>query len=92
MANRDPSEFDTSLHGRDPRVGNWGLCRAAYEKDSCGFGLIASLVIAWNMIKMQSVLDRWNTSPYTAVLSELIDARLGRRGRNPLTFSPGDRN
>src|SRR6202034_4904191 len=43
MANRDPSEFDTSLHGRDPRVGNWGLCRAAYEKDSCGFGLIASL-------------------------------------------------
>ncbi len=29
--------------GGDPRVGDWGLCRAAYEKDSCGFGLIASL-------------------------------------------------
>src|ERR1700735_63934 len=43
MANRDPSEFDTSLHGRDPRVGDWGLCRAAYEKDSFGFALIASL-------------------------------------------------
>ena len=27
----------------DPRAGDWGLCRAAYEKDSCGFGLIASL-------------------------------------------------
>jgi glutamate synthase (NADPH) large chain len=33
----------TSLHGADPRRGDWGLCRAAYEKDSCGFGLIASL-------------------------------------------------
>ena len=24
-------------------MGDWGLCRPAYEKDSCGFGLIASL-------------------------------------------------
>ena len=24
-------------------MGDWGLCRSAYEKDSCGFGLIASL-------------------------------------------------
>jgi glutamate synthase (NADPH) large chain len=30
-------------HARDPRAGDWGLYRAAYEKDSCGFGLIASL-------------------------------------------------
>ena len=29
--------------GVDPRAGDWGLCRAAYERDSCGFGLIASL-------------------------------------------------
>jgi glutamate synthase (NADPH/NADH) large chain len=29
--------------GMDPRAGDWGLCRAAYERDSCGFGLIASL-------------------------------------------------
>jgi glutamate synthase (NADPH/NADH) large chain len=29
--------------GADPRAGDWGLCRAAYERDSCGFGLIASL-------------------------------------------------
>jgi glutamate synthase (NADPH) large chain len=35
--------FNTSLNGADPRRGDWGLCRAAYEKDSCGFGLIASL-------------------------------------------------
>ena len=33
----------TSLGGADPRPMDWGLCRAAYEKDSCGFGLIASL-------------------------------------------------
>ena len=33
----------TSLNGADPRLQDWGLCRAAYEKDSCGFGLIASL-------------------------------------------------
>jgi glutamate synthase (NADPH) large chain len=35
--------YFTSLGGADPRLGDWGLCRAAYEKDSCGFGLIASL-------------------------------------------------
>src|SRR5438270_12739299 len=27
----------------DARAGDWGLYRAAYERDSCGFGLIASL-------------------------------------------------
>src|ERR1700722_18187414 len=43
MANRDLAAFGTSLHGADPRIGDWGLCRSAYEKDSCGFGLIASL-------------------------------------------------
>jgi glutamate synthase (NADPH/NADH) large chain len=43
MANRDTAAHETSLDGRDPRVGDWGLCRSSYEKDSCGFGLIASL-------------------------------------------------
>jgi glutamate synthase (NADPH/NADH) large chain len=28
---------------RDPRAADWGLYRSAYDKDSCGFGLIASL-------------------------------------------------
>ena len=27
----------------DPRGVDWGLCRQAYERDSCGFGLIANL-------------------------------------------------
>ncbi|MBS0612732.1 MAG: glutamate synthase large subunit [Proteobacteria bacterium] len=27
----------------DPRAADWGLVRKAYERDSCGFGLIASL-------------------------------------------------
>jgi glutamate synthase (NADPH/NADH) large chain len=27
----------------DPRATDWGLCRVAYERDSCGFGLIANL-------------------------------------------------
>ncbi len=43
MADRDIAAHETSLGGRDPRVGDWGLCRSSYEKDSCGFGLIASL-------------------------------------------------
>src|ERR1700675_757143 len=43
MANKDSKAFNTSLNGADPRVGDWALCRASYEKDSCGFGLIASL-------------------------------------------------
>ena len=33
----------THRGGLDPRIGNWGLYRSAYERDSCGFGLIASL-------------------------------------------------
>jgi glutamate synthase (NADPH) large chain len=43
MAMEDTAAYKTSLDGVDPRAGDWGLCRAAYEKDSCGFGLIASL-------------------------------------------------
>ena len=35
--------MSTSRNGVDPRLGDWGLCRTAYERDSCGFGLIASL-------------------------------------------------
>src|SRR6201994_4909494 len=43
MTMTDKAAFRTSLHGADPRGGDWGLCRASYEKDSCGFGLIARL-------------------------------------------------
>ncbi len=49
MSLRNP-EHETSLSGTDsrqggtdPRVRDWGLYRSAYERDSCGFGLIASL-------------------------------------------------
>ena len=42
MALKD-TDFQTTLDGADPRQGDWGLCRSRYEKDSCGFGLIASL-------------------------------------------------
>jgi glutamate synthase (NADPH) large chain len=35
--------FDNFLDGTDPRAADWGLYRRAYERDSCGFGLIASL-------------------------------------------------
>src|SRR5277367_6110910 len=43
MAERDIANLSTSLDGKDPRIGDWGLYRSSYEKDSCGFGLIASL-------------------------------------------------
>src|SRR5271170_4126748 len=43
MANEDIAVFDTSRHGADPRAQDWGLYRTGYERDSCGFGLIASL-------------------------------------------------
>src|SRR5271155_2918735 len=43
MTINDMASFNTSLNGADPRREDWGLCRAVYEKDSCGFGLIASL-------------------------------------------------
>jgi hypothetical protein len=34
--------------------------------------LLANLVMAWNTMKMQLVLDRWNTRRSTTVPSELI--------------------
>src|SRR5471032_872126 len=43
MAITNTAAFNTSLEGADPRAADWGLCRGAYERDSCGFGLIASL-------------------------------------------------
>jgi glutamate synthase (NADPH/NADH) large chain len=43
MAYEQMSNLATSRGGTDPRVGDWGLYRSAYERDSCGFGLIASL-------------------------------------------------
>jgi glutamate synthase (NADPH/NADH) large chain len=43
MAVLESRELETSRDGADPRIGDWGLCRARYERDSCGFGLIASL-------------------------------------------------
>ena len=43
MAEPNIADLETSLSGRDPRASDWGLCRTAYERDSCGFGLIASL-------------------------------------------------
>ncbi|MDP8984090.1 MAG: glutamate synthase large subunit [Pseudomonadota bacterium] len=38
-----PSAPDRSQADCDPRLGDWGLYRSSYERDSCGFGLIASL-------------------------------------------------
>src|SRR5450432_2213031 len=43
MAIYDTRVIDGSLEGLDPRAVDWGLSRTAYERDSCGFGLIASL-------------------------------------------------
>ncbi len=50
MAHEQVPSFDTTLSGTDPRASgvdpraaDWGLYRSAYERDSCGFGLIASL-------------------------------------------------
>ena len=43
MANQVGTELTSSRGGADVRIGDWGLYRSAYEKDSCGFGLIASL-------------------------------------------------
>src|ERR1700735_310972 len=40
---KDCADLGTSLGGRDPRAEDWGLYRPQYERDSCGFGLIASL-------------------------------------------------
>jgi len=43
MAIEQLSGHSTTQGGEDARVGDWGLYRSRYERDSCGFGLIASL-------------------------------------------------
>ncbi len=43
MSNQHRAAEASRLGGPDPRATDWGLYRAAYERDSCGFGLIASL-------------------------------------------------
>jgi glutamate synthase (NADPH/NADH) large chain len=43
MAKEHIPVLATSLYGADPRTADFGLYRPAYERDSCGFGLIASL-------------------------------------------------
>src|SRR5258708_21057695 len=43
MAIEQRSGHATTRGGEDARVGDWGLYRSGYERDSCGFGLIASL-------------------------------------------------
>src|SRR6202030_3946441 len=43
MAIEQGSGHATTRDGADVRVGDWGLYRSGYERDSCGFGLIASL-------------------------------------------------
>jgi glutamate synthase (NADPH/NADH) large chain len=43
MAIEQLSGHSTTRGGADARVGDWGLYRSGYERDSCGFGLIASL-------------------------------------------------
>ena len=42
MSKQPHSEGDAA-RGQDPRETAWGLYRPSYERDSCGFGLIASL-------------------------------------------------
>src|SRR5450755_1918641 len=44
MAIDQNPDLDAAATGAtDPRAADWGLYRSAYERDSCGFGLIASL-------------------------------------------------
>jgi len=40
---KQPNPAGRPLRAQDPRATDWGLYRARYERDSCGFGLIASL-------------------------------------------------
>jgi hypothetical protein len=42
------------------------------RKSSLPLTLLANLVMAWNTMKMQLVLDRWNTRRSSAVPPELI--------------------
>jgi glutamate synthase (NADPH/NADH) large chain len=43
MTTENQASLGQSADAADPRACDWGLYRTAYERDSCGFGLIASL-------------------------------------------------
>src|ERR1700721_2403236 len=69
MPNRDIAEFTTTLNGKDPRIGDWGLCRSAYEKDSCGFGLIASLDDQASHWVLQTAIRSLNRLPHRGAIA-----------------------
>ena len=43
IMSKQPHPAGGPSRAEDPRATDWGLYRARYERDSCGFGLIASL-------------------------------------------------
>src|ERR1700744_1139906 len=55
--------------GRDPGAGDWGLCRAAYERDSCGFGLIASLDDQASHWVVQTAISSLNRLPHRGAIA-----------------------
>jgi hypothetical protein len=50
--------------------------------------LLANLVMAWNTMKMQSVLDKWNARRSTAVPPQGCPLYSAGYGRAPLHFPP----
>src|ERR1700751_2274830 len=60
MANQVGTELASNRGGTDPRMRDWGLYRSAYEKDSCGFGLIASLDDAASHWVLQTAISSLN--------------------------------
>jgi hypothetical protein len=71
-AHRAPRRFRAQrTHQCDSGVGTlWRRRTGRSAVDA--LSLLANIVMAWNTMKMQLVLDRWNTRPSTAVPPELI--------------------
>src|SRR6202035_3754604 len=78
MAIENTAAFNTSLNGADPRREDWGLCKAAYEKDSCGFGLIASLDDRASHWVLQTAINSLNRLTHRGAIA--ADGKTGDGG------------
>src|ERR1700733_15229727 len=88
MTKRDMADLTAGLDGRDPPIGDWGLYRPAYERDSCGFGLIASLDDQASHWVLQTAISSLNRLTHRgAIAADLkTGARCGLLIKQPTAF------
>src|SRR6204780_1382269 len=66
---KQPNPAGLPSRAEDPRATDWGLYRARYERDSCGFGLIASLDDEPSHWVVQTAISSLNRLPHRRAIA-----------------------